>query len=177
MKVLKVTTDNVVSTVELKEPHWKSMGEEVGGHFERVNPRHLNKPYCFLCDDSGLLKDLPVNLVGSVMYGAQEHGQPIVGDIIFMREDIGPEGPDLFGLSDDDISYLLGTIAAIAERYVLATPHERGVTIDGKTNENNCPCCKQPVGEFTDEISKKEYAITGLCQACQDIVFAKPEDE
>jgi len=127
MKVLKVTTDNVVSTVELVEPHWKSMGDEVGGHFERVNPRLLEKPYCFLCNESGLLQELPINLVGSVMYGFLEHGQPIVGDIIFMREDFGPDGPDLFGLSDDDISYLLGSIAAIAERVVMPVPHERGI--------------------------------------------------
>lgn len=35
-----------------------------------------------------------------------------------------------------------------------------------------CPICKKPVGPFKDELSKKEYKISGLCQTCQDEVFA-----
>lgn len=38
-------------------------------------------------------------------------------------------------------------------------------------------CGKQPVGEFTDALSEKEYAISGCCQACQDWMFAEPEDD
>jgi hypothetical protein len=33
-------------------------------------------------------------------------------------------------------------------------------------------CGKNPVGEFTDELSKREYLISGCCQACQDKMFA-----
>tara|TARA_B100001964_G_C14125849_1_gene550512 strand:- start:906 stop:1118 length:213 start_codon:yes stop_codon:yes gene_type:complete len=38
-------------------------------------------------------------------------------------------------------------------------------------------CVPQPIGcggpalEFKDEVSKKEYTISGLCQKCQDKVF------
>ena len=34
-----------------------------------------------------------------------------------------------------------------------------------------CPICEQPIGEFRDELSRKEYAISGLCQKCQDATF------
>jgi len=36
-----------------------------------------------------------------------------------------------------------------------------------------CPFCKQPITmeEFKDEISKREYKISGLCQKCQNIYF------
>jgi len=36
-----------------------------------------------------------------------------------------------------------------------------------------CPFCNKPVSkdEFTDELSKKEYTISGLCQKCQDNIF------
>ena len=36
-----------------------------------------------------------------------------------------------------------------------------------------CPLCNQPVSkdEFKDELSKKEYVISGMCQSCQDDVF------
>lgn len=38
-------------------------------------------------------------------------------------------------------------------------------------------CVKEPFGcggpatEFRDQLSKKEYTISGLCQSCQDKVF------
>ena len=36
-----------------------------------------------------------------------------------------------------------------------------------------CPFCNQPVkvGDFRDELSAKEYKISGLCQRCQDGFF------
>lgn len=36
-----------------------------------------------------------------------------------------------------------------------------------------CPSCKQKINpdEFRDELSAKEYNISGLCQKCQDKVF------
>lgn len=33
--------------------------------------------------------------------------------------------------------------------------------------------CGKMVGEFRDEISMKEYRISGLCQNCQDEIFGK----
>ena len=30
---------------------------------------------------------------------------------------------------------------------------------------------------FTDDLSRKEYAISGLCQSCQDDVFGVADDE
>lgn len=34
-----------------------------------------------------------------------------------------------------------------------------------------CPFCGNGVGSFRDEISLREYQISGLCQSCQDEVF------
>lgn len=36
-----------------------------------------------------------------------------------------------------------------------------------------CPTCREPVGEFRDRLSVKEYGISGMCQKCQDSVFGK----
>lgn len=33
--------------------------------------------------------------------------------------------------------------------------------------------CGTPITEFRDELSEKEFAISGLCQTCQDRVFAE----
>ena len=34
-----------------------------------------------------------------------------------------------------------------------------------------CPMCKQPIGEFKNRLSLKEYGISGMCQKCQDKVW------
>lgn len=39
-----------------------------------------------------------------------------------------------------------------------------------------CPVCGRPIGQFRDELSKREYRISGLCQACQDEVFGGDEE-
>ena len=35
----------------------------------------------------------------------------------------------------------------------------------------SCPLCGQSAVSFRDELSVKEYRISGLCQSCQDSVF------
>ena len=42
-----------------------------------------------------------------------------------------------------------------------------------------CPSCKlSPLAsEFRDELSWREFGISGLCQKCQDVVFAPDDDE
>lgn len=42
-----------------------------------------------------------------------------------------------------------------------------------------CPFCKEPIvmENFRDELSRKEFGISGLCQKCQDETFADPEEE
>tara|TARA_R110002050_G_scaffold27377_1_gene71325 strand:- start:230 stop:439 length:210 start_codon:yes stop_codon:yes gene_type:complete len=34
-----------------------------------------------------------------------------------------------------------------------------------------CVTCLGHAKEFTNELSKREYAISGMCQTCQDKVF------
>ncbi len=37
--------------------------------------------------------------------------------------------------------------------------------------------CEEPVGDFRDALSVKEYVISGMCQACQDKAFGTDEEE
>lgn len=39
--------------------------------------------------------------------------------------------------------------------------------------ERRCPTCGKPIGEFRDDLSRKEFEISGMCQECQDSVFGK----
>lgn len=43
-------------------------------------------------------------------------------------------------------------------------------------DQGMCPTCAQPLGEFKDELSRKEARISGMCQACQDSVFDCDDD-
>jgi uncharacterized CHY-type Zn-finger protein len=40
-----------------------------------------------------------------------------------------------------------------------------------KMRDGVCTVCNLAVGEFKNEISVKEYYISGMCQWCQDRVF------
>jgi hypothetical protein len=44
---------------------------------------------------------------------------------------------------------------------------------------SKCPFCKETVSSlgFRDEISAKEFEISGLCQTCQDNFFEGGDDE
>lgn len=52
-------------------------------------------------------------------------------------------------------------------------------TYGRSTAINSDKCIRPPMGcgkhitEFRDEVSRKEYAISGLCQECQDKIFGK----
>ena len=47
-----------------------------------------------------------------------------------------------------------------------------------RIQEEKCPFCGKSIDvekEFRDDISKREFEISGLCQSCQDDVFKEPE--
>ena len=39
--------------------------------------------------------------------------------------------------------------------------------------EDKCICCDGKASAFRDELSRKEFSISGLCQKCQDAVFGE----
>ena len=44
-----------------------------------------------------------------------------------------------------------------------------------KVEQGQCPFCHKPIKQedFRNEISRREFRISGLCQACQDDFFGK----
>lgn len=48
-----------------------------------------------------------------------------------------------------------------------------------KFKQGICTMCKKEIKEedFIDELSKKEYTISGLCQKCQDEFFGTSDDK
>jgi hypothetical protein len=48
-----------------------------------------------------------------------------------------------------------------------------GISRQDAAKQKICPLCRQPIGEFRDELSRREYEISGMCQNCQDDVFGE----
>ena len=51
-----------------------------------------------------------------------------------------------------------------------------GIDREKSIKSNKCVFCAKeinPATEFRDEISKREFQISGICQGCQDKTFGK----
>lgn len=74
----------------------------------------------------------------------------------------------------DSLDELLSNLEAISR-----AKEDIPSTIDAKM------CAAPPFGcgnkvvmsDFRDDLSKKDYFITALCQNCQDKIYKEPEDE
>ncbi len=40
-----------------------------------------------------------------------------------------------------------------------------------RVKQGLCPTCGKAIGEFRNDLSTKEFKISGMCQQCQDDVF------
>ncbi len=92
MKTLKITTDNKISIVDVDFKDFRSIQQAVGGYVELVRTQKLldyfKTKVVMIVDEEGLVKNLPVNPMGCYFYftgrffDTNEHGNPIVGDVI-----------------------------------------------------------------------------------------------
>jgi hypothetical protein len=48
-----------------------------------------------------------------------------------------------------------------------------GISRQEAAELNICTWCKKPVTSFRDDLSRKEYMISGFCQDCQDATFGR----
>ena len=113
MKGIVITTKNEMRVQEFSEPAHKSIGDAVGGWIEIVCPVRLKRPYCMIVNEEGVLLNLPINTFGSFLYGMDYHGNPILGDIVLLKEGIDSDGErDILGLNGQDIKYLCDMVSS-----------------------------------------------------------------
>lgn len=103
MRGVVVTTDNELYVKEFAPPLYQSIGEVVDGWIEIARPRGLKHRLVMVVNEEGLLRNLPLNVFGSILYGFHIHGNPIVGNIVIMKEDYTVDGLDFVELTDSDI--------------------------------------------------------------------------
>lgn len=121
MKLIKISTDLEMTVHEFPagayEQQNKFLRELIGNNcdiYERVMPRRLytdlhmkNRPtkvpgqcVSMLIDEEGLLKENESNLIGSYLYESDRHGHPIMGNVLFVGEELGGDGIDFCGIED-----------------------------------------------------------------------------
>ena len=115
MKGIVVTTNNTMRVQEFSEPAHRSIGDAVGGWIEIVHPMRLEQPYCMIVNEEGVLLNLPINTFGSFLYGMDYHGNPILGDIVLLKEGINSDGePDILGLDEQEIKHMCDMVSAVS---------------------------------------------------------------
>lgn len=84
---VKMTADNKISVIDIP---WNLQGMYQAIDCDCIETVHTDIMQHFLgdgvqmiVDESGLLKDRTFNPVASALYGYQEHGCPIIGDVFF----------------------------------------------------------------------------------------------
>lgn len=116
MKGVVVTTDLGVRVEDFEEPLYKTVGAAVGGYIEHVRPMRLKEPFCMIVNEEGRLHKLPINLVGSFFYGTDFHNEPIVGNIVIMKDGYRNGEPDIVGLDDTEIERVQSSISTLLSK-------------------------------------------------------------
>ena len=121
MKLIKISTDLELSVHEFPdgthEEQNQFLRELIGNDcriYEDVMPYRLyselhmfDRPskipgqcVSMLIDEEGRLKENVPNLIGSYLYRTEQHGCPIMGNILFVGEEWGGDGIDFCGIED-----------------------------------------------------------------------------
>lgn len=121
MKIIRISTDNEISVHEFPDSSYEEQNhffrELIGNNcsiYEHVMPDRLytelhmfDRPskipgqcVSMLVDEEGRLKENMPNLIGSYLYRTEQHGCPIMGNILFVGEKWGEGGIDFCGIED-----------------------------------------------------------------------------
>lgn len=81
--------------------------QTVRGHIETVYPKGLKRPYLMVVNYEGRLRNMEINPVASYLYGTQNHGEPIVGPAMILKQIMTDDGPDIGFLTQDEAIHLV----------------------------------------------------------------------
>lgn len=116
MKAVLIKPDMTITTIDLKEPLHKSAGEAVGGWIEVVRPQGLKHPYLMITNEEFLHLGLAENEIASYLYRTYEHGHPICGNVLIMKEIITEDQEhDVGGLEDPEAIKILQAMQMVKQ--------------------------------------------------------------
>lgn len=118
MEIVRLDTDGNITRHEYPAGGYKEVHSALTGLIgekcellEPVRPNYLYTGFggvvepsremvIMLVDESGYYHDLNINMKASYLYGAHKHGQPILGNVLFIGEMDYPD-KDFTGLTKD----------------------------------------------------------------------------
>ena len=113
-RAMKIAHNGIISAFEVTEPTLKCYQNAVGGYIEIVRPRGLPRPYVMLVDDEGWIKEKPLNIIASLIYGYNEHKQPIAGDVLIIKDGVDKDGEhDILPLDANEYKKLIDIIKSL----------------------------------------------------------------
>ena len=81
----------------------RDLQDAVDGFIEIVRPFGISCDHLVMVvNDEGLIRDLPANPVGSLIYG-----DTIAGTVVIMKEGIRDGEPDLIGLTEEEAEFVM----------------------------------------------------------------------
>lgn len=140
MKGLLIRPNVLTETVEFPEKeklgwYYETIGCDcidivapygVDGIAKMYNLESIVGKFCLVVDDEGLLKEKPeVNPIASLMYGCDDHGQVLCGNVIVGANKNTDDGIETVGMSDSDLMLLQVCINSLVDR------HNERVRADG----------------------------------------------
>ena len=135
MKGIKILTDGNMEFVEIPEDSDKSykvMTKAVEGWIEMVAPVRLPKGYVMVCNEEARLIPLPYNKLASYLYGYDQHGQMVCGNVLILKNGVtvidGIEELDIVGMEDTEIEKVLKRLNELkkeADASLLMAPPSR----------------------------------------------------
>ncbi len=118
MKAITITTDNIISLIDVKENGYKLyelIRKVIGGYMEHVYPPMLPEGYVMTVNEQGKLNGLPVNPIASFLYKSFLHGDYIIGDVIILKLGKFEGESDVVGLSDAEADELMNKLSLFEE--------------------------------------------------------------
>lgn len=121
MKIIKIDTELELTVHEFPEGNYSqqnhALRELIGNDcstYEHVMPQRLytelhmqNTPIevpgqcvSMLVDEDGLYKEIDPNVIGSFLYNTAKHGNPIMGNVLFVGEVWGEDGIEFCGIDE-----------------------------------------------------------------------------
>lgn len=111
MKTIKIAADNKISIIDVDFGDYKAMQKAVGGYVEAVSTERMydffKRPVIMLVDKEGRMKELELNIIGTVFNGMV----PIVGDVV-LAQPVGMYREDMEGIGEPE-----ETLEMLVERF------------------------------------------------------------
>lgn len=126
-KLIRISPENEIQIHPFPDGDWKKksscLNALIGVEcqiYERVRPRRLYyelgaSKVCMLVDEDGIQKELPLNIVGSWLYGTDLHGDPIVGTILIIGETVTLDGVVYEGIPEKEFCTLYSKLQRVVE--------------------------------------------------------------